>query len=291
MRSHFLYAQLNVTLRQQKENAELARLEAERISLDIEVAKKELLLKKEELHDMKLAQTARRSQIARLSQLAQPIEPDVTYLFDEKPLPSGMIDSGPSVSHKRTHMFPKQIRTGDMLQLENRVDQVTRIAMSAFTDFEHEFISARSISSACEEMVLDKIKTHIEKAKKLIDEMDQLDQQSFFSVRELLTLRLKILVAQRMEVEELHQLVKEKQFFEQKENEMKSQLITEVKQLKQRLKVELNQSTKSLLQQLDEIHKKRDLLKRRAEQESLMEKEKLRPGTAYQEDRYVTESV
>ena len=66
--------------------------------------------------------------------------------------------------------------------------------------------------------------------------MNSVAAQSFFSVSELLYLRLKIMIAQRMEVEELEGLTREKDYFAVKEAELRDQLVAEMHQMKSRLK-------------------------------------------------------
>ena len=85
---------------------------------------------------MREQQEARKSQIGRLSQLAQPIESDVTFLFNEKiPKASNYVESTPIDNQATAHAVQKQTKTGDLLQLEARVHEMTRMSYCKFSDF------------------------------------------------------------------------------------------------------------------------------------------------------------
>lgn len=231
--------QLSWDTSQQHEAGEQAAREVQKVIDETDLAHKELEFKREELADMREAQIARKSQLVRLSQLAQPIESDVTYLFNEKDRHSGkrnVIESAPSENQVAPANALKQTKTGDLIQLENKVQEITKLVVAKFSDFDVEFVNANVVSHRCEQEVMDKVKRAISEARVLIDEMNSINQQAFFSVHELLHLRLKIMVAQRMEVEELESLTKEKQYFLLKERELRDQLVAEMAQMKSRLK-------------------------------------------------------
>lgn len=286
----------------QQENVEAAGQEVKNIIDDIELAQKELTLKREELEELKEAQESRKAQLSRLSQLAQPIETDVTYLFNEKPLKNngkGLVESVPLRHQAPPNAYKKQVKTGELLQLESKLHDVTRMAYGRFSEFDTTFVNANILSRQCEDTVVDKVQSSIDRAASLIAEMDHLDQQSFFSVSELLRLRLNIMVAQRLEVEELENLTKEREYFEKKERELHEQLLTEVKQMKIRLKhgkleidgfvrsilyylcnitIELATCTRDLQRQLNNIKSKRDRLNMQIRNEELCAEAMKRPG-------------
>jgi len=231
--------QLSWDTSQQHEAGEQAALEVQKVIDETDLAHKELAFKREELADMREAQVARKSQLVRLSQLAQPIETDVTYMFNEKDRHKGksnVIESAPIDNQASSASSLKQAKTGDLIQQEIKAHEITKLALAKFADFDMEFITANIVSHKCEVQVMEKVKIAISEARELITEMNSINHQAFFSVYELLYLRLKIMVAQRMEVEELESLTKEKQYFLVKEQELRDQLVAEMAQMKSRLK-------------------------------------------------------
>jgi hypothetical protein len=213
-----------------------------------------------------------------------------------------VIESAPTENQAPTASSLKQCKTGDLIQLEIKVHEITKLALAKFGDFDLEFVNANIVSHKCEKQVMEKVNKAIAEAKELIKEMNSIDQQAYFSVYELLYLRLKIMVAQRMEVEELETLTKEKQYFLMKEQELRDQLVAEMAQMKSRLKhgelkglggcvglfvvmclmcacaAELAGSTKELHRQLDEIKLRRDKINSARVQEALLMEEAKRPG-------------
>ena len=89
-----------------------------------------------------------------------------------------------------------------------------------------------------------------EEASVLIDEVDKLDYQGYLAVAELLDLRLKIMKAQREEIEELAQLRADKEYFSHREKSMREQLISDMALMKKRLRAEATNSTKDFHDQL-----------------------------------------
>lgn len=230
--------QLSFDTLQQQESSENAVQEVNKVISELTLAQKELQFKRDELIDLKEHQIARKQQILRLSQLSQPIESDVTYLFNERNinLNKNHIESLPNNNKLINNSFVKQTKSGDLIQLEIKLHEITKLTHTKFSNFDSEFVNANIISYKCEKEVIEKVRSAIIEAKELIINMNEINSQSFFSVKELLYLRLKILITQRMEIEELECLNKEKEYFISKENELKEQLISEMQQMKSRLK-------------------------------------------------------
>ncbi len=172
-------------------------------------------------------------------------------------------------AHEKSRNAIKSLRTGEIMMLENRLEEETRKMMSSIEDLE---LSLKEVSIGTK--ALDKVVTHSldqcrEEAAALIQEVDRLDHQGFLSVSELLTLRLRISIAQREEIEELTQLKSDKDFFAAKETQMREQLLTDMSLMKRRLKAEAASSTRDFQSQLLTLNA--DLQKLRKKQHDIQE--------------------
>ena len=150
--------QLSWETSQQQKGAEASAEEGRKVIEETELAKKELAYKREELLDMREAQHARKNQLVRLSQLAQPIESDVTYVFNERAVKrSGhFVESAPIENQLLSASAVRQTKTGDLIQLEHKIHEITKLSHLKFTDFDTEFVDANIVSSKCEKQVNDR---------------------------------------------------------------------------------------------------------------------------------------
>ena len=99
-------------------------------------------------------------------------------------------------------------------------------------------------------------------ANQLIAELHKSDLNCFSTVSEILKLRLKIMVAQRREVEETDRLHRDKEYFEEKEQEARRSLIVDTSTAKKRLDKELGETTKEFKRQLLDLDKQREELRK-----------------------------
>lgn len=256
------------------------------VAADMEESRlrREIELLKEELMELKLEQEMRQLQIDRLAELAQPVERDTTYLFVDKYSSNHQdIVIGSSGTEKRDsvkgkdivtdaskngHGHIKLIRTGDVMMYEKVIeDEFCKINNFA-SEVKVVVREAENIISRQKSMLnVDNNNIAIirEKAEKLISEVDKLDHEGYLAVSELLKLRLKIMVAQRQEIEELEKLHSDQLLFSLRESQTKEQLITEMQLMKKRLKIELATSTSDFKHQLESLNTRINLIKSKEE--------------------------
>jgi len=274
--------------------------------------RREIELLKEELVELKLEQEMRQIQIDRLAELAQPVERDTTYLFLDK-YSSNYVDSttGATSAGKREstkvkdavsvdvakngHAHIKLIRTGDVMMYEKVIeDEFTKINNFA-SEVKVVVREAENIISRQKSMLnVDNSNIAIirDKAENLIAEVDKLDHEGYLAVSELLKLRLKIMVAQRQEIEELEKLHSDQLLFSLRESQTKEQLITEMQLMKKRLKIELATSTSDFKHQLESLHTRINLIKSKEEKAKIEsdaaqgKTEKYRQALKLVKDRY-----
>ena len=277
--------------------------------------RREIELLKEELVELKLEQEMRQLQIDRLAELAQPVERDTTYLFIDKHsfnhLDSVTVANGAEKrdsvkgkdlttvadTGKNGHSHIKLIRTGDVMMYEKVIeDEFTKINNFA-SEVKVVVREAENIISRQKSMLnVDNNNIAIirDNAENLITEVDKLDHEGYLAVSELLKLRLKIMVAQRQEIEELEKLHSDQLLFSLRESQTKEQLITEMQLMKKRLKVELATSTSDFKHQLDSLNTRINLIKSKEEKAKIEsdaaqgKTEKYRQALKLVKDRYDT---
>jgi len=291
------------------ENAASAVHERQTIINDLQKRSREIEQKKQELSAMRSQQEYRIAQIQRLSELSQPVQRDTTYVVKDRyaaraainmysgvTITNGHIDidslsdsseagsqngdgSGrkhakdghrkQGATHDGARNAIKSLRTGEVMMLEAKLEEETRKLNTSIEDLE---ISLKEVTVGTK--ALDKVVTHNldlcrEEAAALISEVDRLDHQGFLSVSELLSLRLRISVAQREEIEELAQLKSDREFFAARETQMREQLLSDMALMKRRLKAEATNSTRDFHGQALALDTQ--LLKLRKKQNSLQE--------------------
>jgi hypothetical protein len=229
-------------------------------------AQKEISHKSHELKANKARQENRIAQIQRLSELAHPVERDTTYIIpdrfaahDTMNLYSGVLVTNTHAVNKtggKNNLLIKTLRTSDIMQLENKLEEETRRLVAGRAELDMALKEVNMGTKALDAVVMHSLDTCRDEAAALVDEVDKLDVQGFLAVSELLHLRLRIMKAQREEIEELSQLRADKDYFCAKERQMREQLLTDMTLMKKRLKAEATNSTKEFQHQytaLDEL--------------------------------------
>ena len=281
------------------ENASSAVADREKMTSDYKRLVREIINKKEELAAMRSQQEYRIAQIQRLSELSQPVQRDTTYVVKDRyasraainmysgvTITDGHIDiDNVSVSSEESRLDGtpgsgrkfaakkkpttssrnaiKSLRTGEVMLLEGRLEEETRKLNSGIDELDMTLKEVKIGSKALDKVVMQSLDACRSEAASLIKEVDKLDHQGYLSVSELLHLRLKIMVAQREEIEELAQLKSDKEFFSAREIQMREQLLSDMTLMKRRLKAEATNSTKDFHVQsialdasLAKLHKK-----------------------------------
>ncbi len=215
---------------------------------------KEISHKAHELRALKQRQETRIAQIQRLSELSHPVERDTTYIIPDRfaarenmNLYSGvLVTNSKAVNNKggKQSLLIKTLRTTDIMQLEHKLEEETRKLNAGRNELDLALKEVSLGTKALDAVVMQSLEHSRHDAAALVDEVDKLDVQGFLAVSELLHLRLKIMKAQREEIEELAQLRADKEYFASKEKEMRHQLLTDMNLMKKRLRAEAANSTK-----------------------------------------------
>ena len=273
---------LDWEFRQGIANAANAVAERDRIENELKRVRKETNMVREQLRGMTKTSDARRIQIESLSELSQPVQKDTTYLVTDRFLARNGSDSAtaaaggggvkpplapkndkPKERASAAKLYGKSMRTGDIVQLENKLEEESRRITTLVYDLTTSLKEVNEGSARMDIAVTETLEVRRKEAAALVKEVDRLDYQGFLSVAELLRLRLRIMSAQREEVEELERLEDDKVFFAQKEGQMREQLVSDMSLMKRRLRQEASSAAKDFQSQhetLDELIKK---LKRR----------------------------
>lgn len=268
-------------------NASSAVTERERIETELKRLRKEIINVKDQIKASIKMSDARRKQIESLSELSQPVQKDATYLVMDRflnrndavshsGLPSAPDSVKPETKERApsSKLYGRQARTGDIIQLENKAEEESRRINSLIHDLSVALKEVDEGSARLDIAVTESLEVCRTEAAQLVKEVDRLDYQGYLSVAELLKLRLKIMSAQREEVEELERLHDDKIFFAAKESQMRDQLLTDMNLMKRRLRAEASASSKDFQSQHDVL-------------DSLLLKLKLRESKAVQDEKKI----
>ena len=235
------------------ENAQFVVEEREKEEADMRRVEKEIVQRRADLKLMKSKQDQRIRQIHRLSELSQPVERDSTYIFEDRyhnksnlNLYSGVIftngplgfagegGEGEDKTNKneslrvdvmdgknKSNNVIKSLRTGEIIQLEGKLEDETRKLNTSISELDLALKEVDLGTRTLDAVVMQSLDSSRTEAADLIKEVDKLDYQCYLSVSELLQLRLKIMRAQREELEELSQLKSDKDYFAAREKQMK----------------------------------------------------------------------
>ena len=219
------------------ENAAALVNSRENEASNLDRLRKEISHKAHELRSLKQRQENRIAQIQRLSELSHPVERDTTYIIPDRfasrenmNLYSGvLVTNSKAVNAKggKQNLLIKNLRTTEIMQLENKLEEETRKLTAGRNELDMALKEVSLGTKALDAVVMQSLEHSREDAAALVEEVDKLDVQGFLAVSELLHLRLKIMKAQREEIEELSQLRGDKEYFASKEKEMRQQLLAQ----------------------------------------------------------------
>jgi|MDTB01.1.fsa_nt_gb hypothetical protein len=261
------------------ENASAAINAKENEASNLDRATKEITHKKHELKSLRAQQENRIAQIQRLSELSHPVERDTTYLVPDRfasteamNLYSGVLvanthavnsQDNTATAQKKSSKMIKTLRTTEIMHLEAKIEEETRKIKGKKSELDMALKEVNLGSSALDTIVAQSLEKSKEEASALISEVDKLDYQGYLAVAELLHLRLKIMKAQREEIEELAQLRADKEYFSHRERNMREQLISDMALMKKRLRAEATNSTKDFHEQFVHLEALLHKLKKR----------------------------
>jgi hypothetical protein len=118
----------------------------------------------------------------------------------------------------------KLVKTGDIVRLETNLKDETFKASAYLTDFNTTLLEVEDTINRSKATHHEHLSDFHEKANIILNDINKFEIQSYLSVSELLRLRLRIMVAQREEVEELEMLEKNKSFYINKEMQTKNKV-------------------------------------------------------------------
>eukprot|EP01038_Epipyxis_sp_PR26KG_P012012 gene12012-16080_t len=233
--------------------------------------KDDLLNATEEIKQLKRIKQVRMDQIHRLSILSQPVENDTAYIIEDKVgitktkkkskeieyenvALGKVLDNDASFINKINGF--KQTKTGEIVMLEDKIRKETVTATAYGSDVRND------VDEAIREFNLEQISTSLTHSN-IFDEcyaavslLSSNEYQNFLAVSELLKLRLKIMIAQREEMDELERLHKDKEYFHAKEEKTKEKLLFDMKTAKSNSECELKERVDTYKSQLEELNSK-----------------------------------
>lgn len=260
-------------------------LEAEIISLDNQILalRNEHKVKQQEITNAKISQSMRQSQIARLSGLSQPIELDQTYFFVDRH--ANALSSPSSVaaidvpSRSSTGLFKgSQMRTGEAVLLESRLQDVSRLLDGHMNSFSSKVASVNTNGSNLLMLEGDisnsrsKLKAE---ATALVRNLDKKEHTLFATMFEVLNLRLRMIIAQRKEVEMREALSHDRLIFQEQEGQVVADMEKQLMRLKAQFERDLAVQMQRYEKQLRASTKKLENLESLNPQETVDKKERM----------------
>lgn len=211
--------------------------------------------------------------LSTLPELAE-VERDTTYYFRDLSQPkdvpptrrSSSTGKLPETKPSKPTVTSKRIQTGRETRLERELFQGIREANEVKTAIGRllESIEHRSVEYSSD--FTRSVAGLRAEAMRLISEAERVDQVSHGTVVELLSLRLKVMVLQREELEDAERLEREAKYFNDKETEVHMQLNSEVSELNQRFEREVQDRLRDYERQLSSLAAQETRLMLRAQE-------------------------
>jgi hypothetical protein len=199
------------------------------ITKEIEHLEKEIEIEKDQ-------KVVRLERIEILEALGRPVEPDITYVIPEKYSKRSpkAIDPKSEENKKKSNnktalndgsaAFLKVAKNGEILTLEKRLEDETMKIYSIIQDIEHFVGDVLSEKQDLEKQFIAVSEREFKSSYECYEEVRESEFQCFYLIQELLSLKARIMIAQREEIEELEQLHKDKMFFQNKQEELKEKV-------------------------------------------------------------------
>lgn len=247
---------------QQRSNA--LQKEAVIEALDAELFKltQESIQVAENLSTLQMNQNKRAEQIRRLEDLGQPVQRDTTYIVRDRH-GRNIRDHNESLDGYTKPVTKRELRTGEIIQMERKLDETTQQIHAFRRKFELAARDALDVTVQRRDTGAALHSSQLTECERLVSTICRLDHEVFLSMSELLGLRLKIMSAQREEVDEIERLERDRIYFESKEEETKKSLLLEMELMKNRIKVELMTDTRDLQAQLKSLNFQISLMKKK----------------------------
>lgn len=245
---------------------------------------------KSELDELLRALAVKRGQIEQMQKLPQPVQRDVTYMFDDKysyrvtnghpTLPSvpaqpksslmkiafglktvetitrTMPPAPPTGTTSQNSASIGKLKTGEVVKRETEVRKETDRIIDSLNVFQDHMAEAKEFIGQTLQQANMTIGEEREETKRLIEECDSLDNQCFLSVSELLKLRAKMMVAQREEFEELDNINREKVQCSAKEVRVMEKLRRGITGMRENVREEMNEMEEEFGMKRDELEAK-----------------------------------
>ncbi len=200
-------------------------------------------IEKEIFHEKEQKQT-RLERISVLESLGRPVEQDTTYIIPEQFSKSSKLihdigrqnrrekaqqkaataTVGKEVANNNTNNFMKLIKSGEILVMEKKLESETMKIYSLLQDMNERIGGLVSEKHTLEEQFTQVSEKEFNESYKWYEIVKEAEYQSYYLIEELLALKYRIWVAQREEMEELEQLVKDRTYFQQKQTELKDKV-------------------------------------------------------------------
>jgi hypothetical protein len=210
-----------------------AEVEQQKLLEKISTIQKEVENIEKDIHHEKEQKNTRIDRIQILQSLGRPVEADVTYIVPERFTKRTFQKDSSSPKTTETTVKPdlkertsflKVGKTGEILVLEKALDQQSMKIYSLVQDIDHFMESISSEKTDLEKQFLNVSEKEFKDSYDCFENVKEGEFQCFFLIQELLTLKYRVMIAQREEIEELEQLHKDKTYFQQKEEELKEKV-------------------------------------------------------------------
>jgi hypothetical protein len=215
--------------------------------------------KTELIYKSKSAEDERLERISFLSELPplMEIEKDTTYYYHDRsqqrrPTSGGSKDKS-DASKAAKPIALKRVTSGKEAKLEADLQREMREANELKTSINKYLDSIEGRSVQYTSSFSKSVASLKAEAERLLAEAERIDMVSYTTVVELLSLRLKVMVIQREELEDSERLEKEIKYYSDKETSLHMQLNNEVTELNRKFDKEIQDNLREYQQQLSAL--------------------------------------
>jgi hypothetical protein len=211
------------------------------IHKEIESLEKEIFIEQS-------SKNLRHDRISVLESLGRPVESDITYLIPERfskhsllakaiaPSPKKTLGTpsspnkkgggffGEEVKSSSSSSFLKKMKSGEIITLEKKLEVETLKIYSLLGDITTALNDLVEEKDALESHFTIISETEFKESQLAFEEVKGKEFDCYYLIAELLSLKYRIMIAQREEMEELEQLTKDRSYFQQKEEQLKEKV-------------------------------------------------------------------
>lgn len=224
-------------------------IEQKEILNKMEIIRQEIATLEKDIFYEQEQKRIRLERIQSLETLGRPVEEDITYIIPEKfsktsqtihslsrkasppedvrqsiASPTNSLAAAKKANKPKSSAFTKIAKTGEILIVEKKLETETRKIYSLLQEIETKADALLSEKHHLEDQFLHVCEEEFQLSTDCLEKVKETEGHAYHLIQEFLSLKYRIWIAQREEMEALEALVSERQFFQQKQRELKEKV-------------------------------------------------------------------